>query len=290
VRSYLIRKLEQALVEWRLDGFKLDFIDFFTLESGISSPAIACQDGRDYISVPEAVERLLGDMIDRLTVHHRDVLIEFRQTYIGPVMRRFGNMFRATDCPNDAIENRVRTVDIRLLCGNTAVHSDMTMWHPGEPVESAALQLINALFSVPQISVRLEELPPAHSVMLNYWLQFWRNHRDVLLDGELLPLHPELLYPVVSARSPNKQIIVVYAEMVIKPDERLKEIIIVNGCREEGVFVDLATNRSEARLLITDCCGNQVLEQLYSWTRGLHWLPVPPAGVCHFIIESIALH
>ena len=79
-------------------------------------------------------------------------MIEFRQPYIGPLMRKYGNMFRAGDAPNAYVANRVRTIDLRLLSGETAVHSDMIMWHPDEPVERAALQLLNVMFSVGRVS------------------------------------------------------------------------------------------------------------------------------------------
>ena len=67
-------------------------------------------------------------------------MIEFRQPYIGPLMRKYGNIFRAGDCPNSALENRVRTTDLHILSGTTAVHSDMIMWHYEDQVEIAAFQ------------------------------------------------------------------------------------------------------------------------------------------------------
>jgi hypothetical protein len=74
-------------------------------------------------------------------------------------MRKYGNMFRAGDCPNDCASNRLRTLEIRLLCGNTAAHMDMLVWHHDDPVDRAALQILHALFAVPQISVMLDRLP-----------------------------------------------------------------------------------------------------------------------------------
>ncbi len=65
--------------------------------------------------------------MDRLRAIKPEVMIEFRQSYIGPKMRRYGNLFRADDCPLDAISNRVRCSDIRLIAGDTAVHADMLM-------------------------------------------------------------------------------------------------------------------------------------------------------------------
>ncbi|NIO10738.1 MAG: alpha-galactosidase, partial [Deltaproteobacteria bacterium] len=89
------------------------------------------------------------------------------------LMRKYGNMFRAADCPNMAVINRARTTDIRLLCGNTAVHSDMYMWHRDDPVEKAALQILNVLFSVPQLSVRLDSVPEEHIRMIKFWTEYW---------------------------------------------------------------------------------------------------------------------
>jgi alpha-galactosidase len=76
----------------------------------------------------------------------------------------------------------------------------MVMWHYDDTVESAAMQLIHALFTVPQISVRLDEVPESHVDMIRRYLAFWREHRDVLLDGEIRPLQPQHAYPAVVAR------------------------------------------------------------------------------------------
>ncbi|TXK85041.1 glycoside hydrolase family 36 protein [Paenibacillus sp. N3.4] len=214
VREYLISLYETAIRDWNLDGFKLDFVDSFYLD-GDQQQEGEGNSGRDYVSVPEAVDRLMTDIVHRLRKLKPDVMIEFRQSYVGPRMRKYGNMFRAADCPNDAIENRVRTIDIRLLCGDTAAHADMLMWHPEEPPESAALQIINVLFAVPQISVLLDRLPTQHLGMVTFWLAFWSEHRDVLLDGYLEPHHPELLYPLIVASDAQKLIAAVYQRTVV---------------------------------------------------------------------------
>ena len=152
VREYLIGVYERCINEFDLDGFKLDFIDCFgTTEETKDSFG----DGRDYQSVPEAADRLMSDVIDRLRAIKPDVMIEFRQGYIGPAMRKYGNIFRVGDEPNNAGGNREGSMLLKVLSGNTAVHSDMVMWHYEDTVESAAMQLIHVLFTVPQISVRL---------------------------------------------------------------------------------------------------------------------------------------
>ncbi|GCE14101.1 glycoside hydrolase family 36 protein [Tengunoibacter tsumagoiensis] len=280
VREYIITRYERALVEWNLDGFKLDFIDSFTVPK---NEVIASGEGMDYLSVPAAVDRLMTDIMVRLRAIKPEILIEFRQTYIGPLMRKYGNMFRAGDCPNDALTNRIRTLDLRLLSGNTAVHADMLMWHPDEPVESAALQILNILFSVPQISVLLDRVPEAHNTMLRYWLTFWREQRDVLLDGELTPYSPELHYPLVIAATAQKLIAVLYATSVVGLGTELPDtLMVVNATRQERVVLDLAEDWGVGELTIRTCQGEIVRQERHILSAGLSGFIVPSSGLLTF--------
>lgn len=274
VRRYLADVYERALREWGLDGFKLDFIDRFPAAAALQPGP----DGPDFTSVPEATVRLLDDAIGRLRRIKPDVMIEFRQNYIGPLMRKYGTMLRAADCPNDAGTNRIRTLDIRLLCGATAAHADMVMWHPDDPVENAAMQLIHTLFAVPQISVLLDRLPPEHMEMVGHWLAFWREHRDALLDGELMPLYPHLFYPVVLAATGRKLVAAVYGDQVVRPPAVPHEWLIVNGTMDAGVVFELAESIGERQVQIGDCRGRTVRSELRSFGEGVHKLDIPPAG------------
>ncbi len=277
VREYLIGTYETAMREWDLDGFKLDFVDAFEPTPDRQGERGG---GRDIDSVPEAADRLLTDVIARLRAIKPDVMVEFRQSYIGPLMRNYGNMFRAGDCPNDAVENRVRTLDIRLLCGDTAAHADMLMWHPEESAESAALQLLNVLFSVPQISVLLDRVPPKHIEMLRFWLGFWREHRDVLLDGQLAPLAPEAMYPVVLASTPEKQVAAVYADAVVSLQESIpSQLMIVNGTLGDRVVIELAADCGTRALDVRDCRGVVVRTESVHLAPGLHRIEIPSAGL-----------
>ncbi|MDR3708517.1 MAG: alpha-galactosidase [Capsulimonadaceae bacterium] len=235
VREYLIGVYEKAVRDWDLDGFKLDFVDTFRIDA---QPPLHPGEA-DFAGVPEAADRLLSDVIARLSALKPDICIEFRQSYIGPLMRKYGNMFRSGDCPDDAVQNRVHIVDIRLLAGSTATHADMLMWHPAEPVESAALQILNILFSVPQISVMLDNLPADHARMVRFWLGFWLKYRAVLLDAPIEPTSPELLYPVVSAQAGATRISVNYGAGIVKAGRKaVDEWIVVNAARTNGVILD----------------------------------------------------
>jgi alpha-galactosidase len=276
VREYLIGVYERCLNEFNLDGFKLDFVDCFSTHPATKD---AFGDGRDYQSVPDAADRLLTDVITRLRALKPDVMIEFRQSYIGPVMRKYGNIFRVGDEPNNAGGNRVGSMLLRALCGNTAVHSDMVMWHYSDTVESAALQLIHALFTVPQISVKLDEIPESHVAMIRRYLAFWREHRDVLLDGRIEPLQPQHTYPVVLSETKTKIAAAAYANGFIPlPALGARTLVLANGTLENRVALELPDAPGKRRIRIWNCTGNLVLDETRTLGAGLHSLPVPPAG------------
>jgi alpha-galactosidase len=286
VREYIMSTCEQAMRAWDLDGFKLDFIDSFAAPNPGSQEPTA---GQDDLSVPEAVDRLLADLLARLEAIKPNVVIEFRQPYIGPRMRKYANMFRAADCPNNALTNRIRTLDLRLLCGESAVHADMLMWHQDEPVESAALQIVNILFAVPQISVRFDTLPPQHLTMIRYWLAFWRKHRDVLLEGKLAALHPETHYPVVLATTPEKRVVAMYQETVVNPGLHLPgTLIVVNGTPERRMILEFAEDAGSRQLTIFDCQGQVSTQEHMHIGKGLLRIEVPAAGVATLVRDRPA--
>jgi sialate O-acetylesterase len=277
VRDYLIGIYEKAVREWGIDGLKLDFIEMFGPKA---DTVLTAENGRDYASVDEAVDRLFTDIMTRLRAIKPDITIEFRQPYNGPLMRKYGNMFRGVDCPNAGPANRKETLDLRLLADNTAVHSDMFVWHPDESVDRAALQILDVLFSVPQLSVRLSEVSAEHRSMIGFWLRYWKENRSVLLDGELLPVSPASNYPLVIARTKNKFIAAVYQDMVITPGTNLPvSIDVVNAKPGEPVAVRFDREFGNATVKTIDCMGRKVSEQTQLIGKGLNSWNVPPSGV-----------
>jgi alpha-galactosidase len=276
VRAYIISQYEKAVKEWNMDGLKLDFVDYFNVKSGTS---ILCGNGRDFDDIQTAVDCLLSDVINRLKMIKQDIMIEFRQPYCGPMMRKYGNMLRAWDCVNDALENRVRTIDIRLISGRTAVHSDMIIWHKDDTVECAALQLLNIMFSVPQISLLLDKLPEIHLRMLKFWLSFMRNHEDVLQEGVLTPAAPHLLYPTVTAVNEDKKVIAVYDDRVVRLKlNESKQIFIVNGKLTNEIIAEIE-DEGRYSIAVYTCEGINVREEEVEFKQGIYRYTVPVSGL-----------
>ena len=274
VRDYLISTCEKAIKEWDIDGLKLDFIELFRFEN--EDPAVRENyAGRDIKSLPDAVDSFLSELMARLKKIKPDILIEFRQNYIGPAIRKYCTMLRSSDCPCDALTNRINTIDLRLTSGNTAVHSDMLEWNFRDTAENTALQILNILFCVPQISVRFSELPESHRMMLHFWMDFWMEHRDTLLNGHLKPCRPDLNYPIVSAKNIKETIIAVYD---------FNQRVMIDCEKEETCFVVNATGCSD---LILEIRRKPITAECFDTMGNPVPFPVPEAGlVCTNIPES----
>lgn len=250
VREFLIGLYSNAVKEWKLDGLKLDFIDAFALKG----KSAEFDSKRDTQSLEEATDRLMTEITRSLTAINPDILIEFRQAYIGPAIRKYGNMLRVADCPNDAVMNRIDVVNLRLTSGKTAVHSDMIMWNSGEPVESAAQQFASILYSVPQISVKLKTLPEDHKKMLKYYLSFWIENKELLLDGKILAANPESCYSLVCSEKNGKAIFTAYTDSVID-SEKYNEIVAVNCTRFNSLIIKNAVGKNYKTV---NCMGEEL--------------------------------
>ena len=274
VREYLLSTYERVVGEWGFDGVKLDFIDSFVLPE--KDPAVEQNfAGRDYRSLPEAVDRLMRDVVARLRKIKPDVLIEFRQSYMGPAIRQYGNMIRAADCPADPCANRKRIADLRLTSGQTAVHADMLVWSRDETPEGAALPILNALFSTIQYSMILERLSGAHRDVIRSWLSFSQAHRDTLLKGDFRPHHPENGYTWIEAESAAELIAAVYSsDTCATVRSSGKPVYLVNATGTGEMLVDLPEKPASVELF--DVFGRPAGRVEAS--AGLQRLAVPASG------------
>jgi alpha-galactosidase len=116
--------------------------------------------------------------------------------------------------------------------------------------------------------------------MIRYWLTFWRNHRDVLLDGELAALHPETNYPVVLATTPEKRVVVMYQETVVNPGLHLPgTLMVVNGTLDKRMVLEFAEDAGTRQLTIFDCQGQISRKERVHISKGLLRIEVPAAGM-----------
>lgn len=268
VRDYLVSIYEKAVKEWSLDGLKLDFIDSFYLKG----KSLEHDTARDYQSLEDAIHALMSEVKKRLTEINPEILIEFRQSYVGPSIRKYGNMLRVGDCPCDILKNRFNIVNLRYTSGKTAVHSDMIMWNTEDTVENAALQFTSILYGVPQISMLIDKLPPDHYEMLKFYISFWKEWKTVLLDGKLTATNPECEYSLVCSHLDDTEIYTAYTDTVIPVTT--EKTIAVNASAYNSLIIKNALNKNYR---VLNCMGKEIANGMLS--ADLQEIDVPTAGI-----------
>lgn len=283
VRDFLVNTYVNAVRDYDLDGLKLDFIDEFDMRQA-DEKARAYDERRDTQSLVDAVDMLMTEVRTALQAVKSDILIEFRQNYVGPMIRKYGNMFRAHDCPNDCLMNRMTTTDVRAMALDTAVHSDMFTWSPQESVESSSLHFIHTLFSVPQISPNCKHLNEQHLAMVKHWLSFYREHRKLLLQGHMQAYHPELMYSLLVGTLDDEQLMITGNDQRLElfASSKIKTTYLINGAMLSSLVIKSPEN-IKVQAQIFDCLGNKVksFDEL-TLSPNLLELEVPKSGYIKF--------
>ncbi len=274
VREFLCGVYADAMKEWGVDGLKLDFIDSFRLSG--KDPAVAeGYAGRDVKSLPDAVDLLMKEVRAAVTAVKPDALIEFRQNYIGPAIRQYGNLLRARDCPGDMQLNRQRIANLRLTSGGTAVHADPIEWHPSDTPERAARPILSAMFGVIQYSMALRGLPESHRAVIRHWLKFSQEHRDTLLKGRFRVYNPESQSPVLEAESATERIVGVYSPGIVVPcGVPDRTVYVLNGAGGDSAVLDFAVETAAAEVF--DTFGKQT--GTLTLHRGIQRVAMPISG------------
>jgi alpha-galactosidase len=269
--DYVVNKIMNVVKSYDLDGAKIDFIDRIIPED---------ENETNISEVAHSAVDFVENIYKAIRSFKEDAIIEFRQNYNGPVMRKYCTAMRAFDCPQDYITNRIRVTDLRLIAGKTPVHSDMLMWNSGDSMQNAAKQIINVLFSVPQVSAKLSELSPEMKKMLKFWLTFWNENKEILMHGQLRPENPEMAYPVISAVLNDSLIIVFHAPLLKVFNFNLyNKIKIINGSNNENILIENKGEKALYKMKARDTIGDIIAEREYFIVKGLNKINVAPSGI-----------
>lgn len=268
VREFIVDKYVDFVNEYGIDGLKLDFIDSFSLNEESSTD----YDQMDTVSVEDAVEMLLCEASERLKAINPDFLIEFRQSYIGPVISQYGNMLRVTDCPNDPLMNRVHSLNMRI-CQDGIIHSDMMMWNKDEADTAVAYQLLSTMFCVPQISILFENITENHKKILKNYISFWREHKDTILRGEMEYFDVHANYSQAKSTK-NGECVSVLFQSVVDVVASDKTSYIFNATGKDYIYLELDT---ELKYEIYNMLGEKI--STGALTKGVSKISAPECSM-----------
>ncbi len=258
-RDYIIGIYETFVEKYGIDGLKLDFVDALNIPDRVLPPV---NSEMDHDCMNYAALTLMDEIYSRMTAKNPDFLFEFREWYIGAEMVNHANMIRVCDCAYDSATNRVGIASLRLIDSKTAVHADMLLWGKEESCENVARQLLDVMFSVPQISVLLTKSSEEHKRIIRKFVAYWMKNREILLDGTFEPGLPDYNYEVISAEKNGKRISVLYGTNLI-PISGIDEDIFNATSKGYVVLTDFGAPEDPDRDLtykIYNCFGEVVDE------------------------------
>ncbi len=269
VRDFIVNMLAGFVQKYDLDGLKLDFIDAFVIkpESPAANPEM------DIPALGQAVIALLEQLDARLKAIRPDLLLEYRQNYVGPAITRYGNMLRVGDCAFSSDINRIGIADLRLLNHPLAVHADMLFWSVDETVENIARQMLCTLFGVPQISVLLTEVPAQHRRAIKAFVSYWQANRATLLHGKFDFEGLDCGYPLLSASDESKTVTALYKTGLCSYAGGRQD---VHNATAGTQVVVVSTAAAPAQAVILDLYGEKVAGTVIA--PGANLLAVPVGG------------
>lgn len=223
--------LHRLMSDYGLDGLKIDFIDSVLGDPG--TPGRSPGEGAGTLG--QAIYDVLSGAMERITVVKPQALIEFRSTYANLCSRRYANLYRASDVPINFALNRWQITMLRLLAPDRAVLLDPALWHPGDTEENVAAHLINAISTVPMLSVELERYPPAHLRLIRAWIAFYRDHKNTIVHGTFAPEIRLGHVPLIRFFGDSERIIGLYDDVAFAPGEGPTPLWILNASTRPSV-------------------------------------------------------
>jgi len=189
-------------------------------------------------------------------------------------------MMRVWDCPMDPLVNRVAITELRMLTNGCAVHSDMIVWDNDDTSESVATHLYSAIFSVPQISVRMAEISPEHRKVLKAFLAFRNAHKDTLMKGSFVARGIHANYSRTEAVRGCERISLFNDTAVVQLQTAITNDYVINLTGADAIF--LSGDTENVKYEIFDCAGNRIC-RVKKLKKTNTVLKVPHAGMVHFI-------
>ncbi|MFS8047642.1 glycoside hydrolase family 36 protein [Rhizobium sp. BR 314] len=282
VRDFFVSSCLRVIEDYDLDGLKIDFLNDATVYVGTRGRG-------DINDVGEAMQQTLEQLCCSLEERGRaDAIIEFRQPYVNTAVAAYANVVRAFDCPTDVVVGRRAIIDTRMT-SSAVVHSDPLVWDRSGGAQAAARQILAGYFSVPQISMRLTELPSDQRVVINHVLAHWERTRDIVIHGELDGGLPSAGYPVVQCvDGAGNGVIGVYSDTIVDLDcSVFRQLTLLNATTKSKLVLRLSGAPAEVIVDVSDMVGARVRIASHRLDQGFWLVDVPPCGIAVLDIRRV---
>ena len=278
VREFIIGTYLQAMADWGLDGFKLDFIGMLAAND---TTVLTAEDGRDYASVNEAADRLMTDVMatsprGESGGPHRvppalyrppDAEVREHVPGSGRAQQRLGQ-------PGRGHRRQTPWGEHSAPFGHVHVASGGAGGGRGPPVPERALR------RAPGLGETHPVFPRATGTWSAAWTRYWKENREALMRGAFIPSGPGSVYPVLLAHLEGKAIAGVYSDAVVRlPDPEFHAVDLVNAkaSRITGPGTGSTHGKGGCSDLF-DTRGQETGRHTRTLGASIHRFEAPPSG------------
>ncbi len=123
--------------------------------------------------------------------------------------------------------------------------------------------------------------------MVKFWIGYWNENREVLLDGDFQPKNPSANYPIIMSSTPEKAIAALYNDMVVPlTGDSYKRVDVVNAKAGSSVVLDLEHPMGRVTAKIYDCLGRLTIGKAVTLGPGPYKFVVPPSGLLEIEVSG----
>ena len=115
--------------------------------------------------------------------------------------------------------------------------------------------------------------------MLKFYLNFFKQYKNALLLGDIMPLYPSTNYSAVLGFSGEQFVGAVYDNVVLPVDRMLSDNAIINSGFNEKVVISSESDLGAFNAKCYDPEGNVAWENTIEIKAGVTQLKIPVCGI-----------
>lgn len=283
VRSYLTNIYKEIVSNWGVDAIWFNYLNGYYPDEHI----IGTEDhGRDYVSVRKSLDSLRSYLGYELL--YTNPYLQINQSYpaVGPLHTsntKTINGFLGTTALGQV---REKLVNNRLMYGEYSPFMEVMGIHPKDPPVDIAKKFQAIMFGIPYVSYFSYTLPEDVRQTLKYWIKYWKNNVEYLVESDFMAYNPVLRYPVLWAGNETKQILAFYDR--VEPFDlgyfNFQEADIINSSNYGSVSIK-GSPTGKVDYIIYDFKGIYQNRGTIKFRQGIATLEIPEGGFARLIVK-----
>ncbi len=212
VRNHLVSTYYNFYKDWLFDGIWFDFISNFYPDE----PIVVSEDlGRDFTDVQLAVDSLMAGMVSRLQSVNPNVFMGQEFNSVGPDQNHDRNFIVGFVGVDGTKLIREKMVNNRILYGRYTPFMEIMGVHPRDKSEDVARKFQSIMFGNPHLSFFTTTLPDDAKQTIRFWLNYWKENHEVLMESDFEPQKVANMYPVIKVKGDEKIIYALYGNYTL---------------------------------------------------------------------------